>query len=245
MSPAVASPLTRSSETSRAPRAGRDLPPVRQPSASHPLVLLKIGDSLGEELGYGLTDVVGPTRDVRILQEAVGDSGLARPDFYNWPLHLAEELRSFHPSAVVVLLGADDGQNFLDNGTVVQFGSARWHAVYSGRVAQMMAEATGAGAHVLWVGIPIMSSPSFSAEMEKMNAIYAAEASRHPGVTFLSTWALFANAHGSYSAYLPGPSGQSVLMRNPDGVHFSRAGEDRLATAVVAAMDRAWHVHIP
>lgn len=232
-------------ERHRASLPGRSLRPIPQPSAAHPLVLLKIGDSLGEELGFGLTDVIGPTPAVRVLQDAVGDSGLARPDFYNWPVHLASELRADRPAAVVVLLGGDDGQNFVDAGTVVHFGTARWHAVYSSRVAEMMDEATQAGAHVLWVGVPIMSSPVLSAEMAKMNSIYAAQAARHPGVTFLSTWSLFASPHGTYAASLPDASGKPVLLRNPDGVHFSRAGEDRLATAVVAAMDRAWHISIP
>ncbi len=219
--------------------------PIQQPSASRPLVLLKIGDSLGEELGFGLRDVVGSYPYVHVLQEAVGDSGLARPDFYNWPVHLAAELRQFHPAAVVVLLGGDDGQDFVDRGRIVHFGTALWRSVYSSRVAQMMDEATAAGARVLWVGLPIMSSPVLSAEMVQMNTIYAHEAALHAGVTFLATWRLFATAQGAYSAYLPDASGQTVLMRNPDGVHFSGAGDDRLATAVVRAMDRSWHIRIP
>ena len=221
------------------------LAPVPQPSAAHPLVLLKIGDSLGEELGFGLDDVLGHYPYVKVLQEAVGDSGLARPDFYNWPVHLALELRQFHPTAVVVLIGGDDGQDFVDRGRIVHFGTALWRSVYAARVSEMMAEATGAGAHVLWIGLPIMSSPTFSAEMAQMNTIYAAQAARHPGATYLSSWGLFADARGAYSAYLPDASGHLVLMRNPDGVHFSGAGADRLASAAVRAMERAWHIHIP
>lgn len=222
----------------------RGLPAVLQPSAADHLTILKIGDSLGEELGFGLQDVLGSDRYVTVLQEAVGDTGLARPDYYNWPVHLQAELTRFRPRVVIVMLGGDDGQNFVDEGRLVQFGSPLWHAVYSARVATVMSEATAAGAHVVWVGLPIMSSALFSSEMAQMNAIYAAQAAVHPGVTYVATWNLFADAAGRYSAYLPGPNGQSELMRNPDGVHFSGAGDDRLATAVVAAMDRAWHVRL-
>lgn len=225
-----------------APTGG--LAPIPQPSAAKPLVILKIGDSLGEELGFGLHDVLGPSPYVQVLQEAVGDTGLARPDYYNWPVHLAQELSQYHPRAVVVMLGGDDGQNFNYGNQVVQFGSPTWQAVYSQRVAAMMHEATAAGAHVLWVGLPIMSSPYFASEMARMNAIYAAQAAVHPGVTFVPTWSLFANARGQYSAYLPGAGGQLVLMRNPDGVHFSGAGADRLASALVAPMERAWKIRL-
>jgi hypothetical protein len=84
----------------------------------------------------------------------------------------------------------------------------------------------------------------FSAEMAQMNSIYSAQAILHPGVTFVPTWNLFANVAGQYSASLPGPGGQMQLMRNPDGVHFSGAGEDRLAVATVQAMNIAWKIHL-
>ena len=206
--------------------------------------MLKIGDSLGEELGFGLRDVLGHNPYVTVLQEAIGDSGLARPDFYNWPMHLKQELAQYHPNAVIVMLGGDDGQGFTYNGRTVYFGSALWRSIYGQRVAAMMTEATAAGAHVVWVGLPIMSSPSFSAEMTVMNTIYATEAAAHPGVTFVPTWRLFANRLGQYSAYLAGPSGQLELMRNPDGIHFSGVGEDRLATAVVGAMAKTWKIRL-
>ena len=218
--------------------------PVPQPSARHHLVLLKIGDSLGEELGFGLRDVLGSNPYVTVLQDAVGDSGLSRPDFYNWPIHLKQELAQFHPNAVIVMLGGDDGQGFVSGGRTVYFGTSLWRSIYAQRVATMMAEATSAGAHVIWVGLPIMSSPSFSAEMALMNTIYATEAAKHPDVTFVPTWRLFANRLGQYSAYLVGPTGSLELMRNPDGIHFSGAGEDRLATAVVGAMERAWKIRL-
>ena len=224
--------------------AGSSLRPIVAPNAAHPLILLKIGDSLGEELGFGLRDLLVNVHYVTVLQEAIGDSGLARPDFYNWPLHLRVELAQYHPSAVVVMLGGDDGQGFVDAGRSVEFGTALWSSIYSQRVASLMAEATSSGAHVMWIGLPIMGSPYFSSEMAKMNAIYIAQSAHHPGVTFVPTWSLFANAAGAYSAYLPGASGQSELMRNPDGVHFSGAGEDRLAARVISAMNTAWKIHI-
>lgn len=191
-----------------------------------------------------MQDVLGSDPLVRVLQKAVGDSGLARPDFYNWPANLEAELQQYHPGAVVVMLGGDDGQNFIDNGNYVYFGSPLWHTVYSERVAGLMNEATNAGAHVFWVGMPIMGNAGLSSEMSLENQVFEQQAAIHPGVTYYSCWSLFANAAGQYAEYLPDASGQLVAMRDPDGVHFTGAGWDRLANAVVSPMAEAFGVKI-
>ncbi len=219
-------------------------PALAQPTAAHPLTILEIGDSLGEDLGNGMGDVLGSDPLVHVIADAVGDSGLARPDYYNWPLHLQQELAQFHPGAVVVMLGGDDGQSFIDAGRYVQFGTSLWHMVYSERVGDLMNEATRAGAHVFWVGMPIMGQQYLSDEMALENQVFAQQAAIHPGVTYFSSWNLFTNSAGQYAQYLPDSSGQLVMMRDPDGVHLTGAGWDRLANAIVVPMEQAFGVKL-
>ncbi|MGH9303598.1 MAG: SGNH/GDSL hydrolase family protein [Acidimicrobiales bacterium] len=245
--PATASATAGASASASAPRvigASKAPPPIPQPTASHPIRILEIGDSLGEDLGFGMSDVLGHDRLVRIIAAAVGDSGLARPDYYNWPAHLAVELHRYHPQAVVVMLGGDDGQSFIDNGRYVGFGTALWHKVYSRRVARLMNEATGAGAHVFWVGMPIMGSPALSHEMMLENQVFAQQALAHKGAGYFSCWRLFANAEGRYAQYLEDSSGHLVMERDPDGVHLTGAGADRLASAIVAPMQKLFGVRL-
>jgi hypothetical protein len=230
--PAVLTPIT------------RPPPALRQPTAAAPLTILVIGDSLGEDLGLGMGSVLGSDPLVRVVQDAVGDTGLARPDYYDWPLHLEEELQQYHPGALVVMLGGNDGQDFYDGGAYIAFGSEAWHTVYSERVAQIMDEAALAGAHVMWVGMPIMDDPSFSATMETLNSVYSQQAADHAGVTYFSSWAVFTDASGGYAAELPDGSGQEVLMRDPDGVHLAYGGMARLATAIISPMESAWRIEI-
>jgi hypothetical protein len=217
---------------------------LAQPSPGHPLVVLEIGDSLGEDLGLGMGSVLGSDTYVDVLQKAVGFTGLARPDYYNWPGNLEAELHEYHPGAVVIMLGGNDGQNFYDGSRYVAWGSALWHEVYSQRVGLMMDEAVSAGAHVLWVGMPICQDPGFSAEMGEQDSVYEQQAALHPGVTYYSSWDLFEDSAGQYSAYLPGSSGQDVLVRDPDGVHLAGGGEVRLASAIVPVMDSAWGINL-
>jgi lysophospholipase L1-like esterase len=219
-------------------------PPIPQPTPAHPLVMLEIGDSLGQDLGFGLGDQFGPGSLVTVDQEAQESTGLANPGYYNWAAHLQQDLAQYHPKVVVVMLGGNDAENFMQFNQGVVFGSALWRTDYGERVAQIMDEATDGGAHVFWVGLPIMQDPAFSQDMEGLNAVFAAQAAQHPGVTYYSSWNLFATPAGQYSAYLRTPSGQEIEARDDDGVHLAPAGWDYLAAALVKPMETAWRISL-
>jgi hypothetical protein len=218
---------------------------LRQPTAAKPITILDVGDSLGEDLGLGLGYTLGTNPLVRVVQAAYGDSGLARPDFYNWPAHLAADLSEYHPQVVTILIGGNDAQGFdVDNKPVV-FGTAQWRTIYTQRVDLMMSETLKAGAKMLWVGLPIMQNPVFGASMQTLNAIYKAQAALHPGVVYLPTWALFSNAQGQYTTYLTNSSGQTVVARDADGVHIAPPGGcDIVADAAIKGIEKTWHIHL-
>ncbi|HVC25160.1 MAG TPA: DUF459 domain-containing protein [Acidimicrobiales bacterium] len=222
-------------------------PPLAQPGPGRPITLLEVGDSIGEDLGYGLGDVLASDAYVRVVQDAVGSTGLAAIGYYDWPAQLEVELARYHPAIVVVMLGGNDAQSFDVGTRYIGFGTAAWQRVYGARVARMMSEATASGAHVLWVGMPVMSPAATlsNAAMVTENALFAAEARRHAGVAFLSTWRLLATPAGAYSQYLPNGSGSLVQVRDDDGIHIDApGGTDLLGRAAVAAMERAWRVRL-
>jgi hypothetical protein len=204
-----------------------------------PVTVVEIGDSLGIDLGLGLHDALASDAQVTLVQAAKGDSGLVEPQFYDWPLHLQELLAEYHPQIVVVFLGANDVQGFYEGSTLEEFGSPGWEAAYARRVGDLMQEAGGAGAHVLWVGMPIMGSPKFSEDMQLLNGIYQAQANLHPGTTYFSSWRLFSSPSGQYTATTTSATGQELPLRGADGVHIaigSGAGSDILGGSVVAEM---------
>ncbi len=220
-------------------------PLVFQPTPAHPLTILEVGDSLGEDLSYGLADLLGTSSLVRLLPAAVGSTGLANVAYYNWPATLARDLARYHPEVVVVLVGGNDVQPFMAGGRPAELGTPFWRAQYGARVATMMREATAAGANVVWVGLPVMASPAFSARMAELNAIFAAQASEHPGVVFVPSWRVLAGPTGHYSEYLPSRSGGLVQVRASDGVHIAPpAGDELLAGRVVAAMERSYGIRL-
>lgn len=209
-----------------------------------PVTLVEIGDSLGEDLGFGLRDVLAGNKDVTLVQAAKGDSGLVQPQFYDWPGHLKQLLTRYDPKIVVVFLGANDVQNFYDNGVLLNFGTGRWRSVYAQRVATLMQEATNAGSQVLWVGMPIMRETDFATAMQTLNGIYEEQAARHPGVTYVSSWPLFSSSSGKYTATAAGADGATRVLRTPDGVHITFGRPDDgawvLASAIVAEMHKRY-----
>ncbi|MGH9291822.1 MAG: SGNH/GDSL hydrolase family protein [Acidimicrobiales bacterium] len=201
--------------------------------------VLEIGDSLGEDLGFGMAWALSTDASVHLIQDAKGDTGLVNEAYYDWPEHLSAELAQYHPEILVVFLGGNDVQNFFDGSTLETVGSPGWDAGYGARVGKMMDEATAAGSRVIWVGMPVMSDPAFSAHMAAFDAIYQREAAAHEGVTYFSSWPIFSGATGQYVATRV-VNGQSVTLRDPDGIHLDFGGADLLGAAVVKEMDHLY-----
>jgi hypothetical protein len=209
---------------------------LRTPTAEDPLRVLVAGDSMTESAGPALVDALAATGVVRSTRELRYSSGLTRPDYFDWPARLRQLAAEERAEAMVLWVGANDAQGIQTPDGPAGFGTDAWVAEYRTRVAVLMDELTRDGRIVYWLGEPVMRSAGFDERMRLITGIYREEASRHPGVRFIDTRALFADADGSYSAYLPDADGRPVLVRRDDGIHLTEAGADRLVPAVMAAL---------
>jgi len=216
------------------------------PTAANPLRVLVVGDSIGLDLGQALvndlagTGVVAPTLDGQV------DTGLSRPDYFNWPAELLADLANHRPQLVVVMIGANDPQSLVEGSGSIPFGTPAWNGAYAQRVGTFIAEANAAGAHVLWVGMPPMARPDLNAQMQVVNSVVQGQIAAHPtGATFLTSFSSLADAHGNFTAYLPDSSGAEVNIRTPDGTHLSPGGGERLSQAVMASMRSTLHINLP
>jgi hypothetical protein len=216
------------------------------PTAAAPLRVLVVGDSVGIDLGQALvadlsnTGVVAPQLDGRI------DTGLSRPDYFNWPAELQIDMTNQHPNLVVIMIGANDPQSLVGNGTPIQAGSPTWNAEYARRVGAFIDEANSAGAHVLWVGMPPMANSLLNAELQQINGLVQGEVAKRPGkATYLSSVPVLGDAHGNYAAYLSDPSGAAVNVRTTDGIHLTPGGAERLSQSVIGALRDQLHIDLP
>jgi uncharacterized protein len=210
------------------------VPPNTRPTPADPLRVLIIGDSLGIDLGDSLQNSLANTDVVSATLDGKEATGLTRPDYYNWPAELQSDVTKIDPQVVVIMMGANDPQDF-PGPPDVPYGTAQWDTMYRQRVVQFMQIATSEGAKVIWVGMPPMQDPGRNAAMQHLNAIDSAAAPTVPGVTFLSSWHLLGGPQGVYTPYLT-VNGQEVNVREPDGTHIAPGGGDILAQAVMNQM---------
>ena len=222
------------------------LPSYRTPTATDPLRILVLGDSLSGHLGPSLSNALtGKPVDVK-LDEEVG-TGLARPDVVDWPTELTNNMASFNPDVVVIIVGGNDNQDLRTaTGWIPITNYPEWKAEYQRRIAQMLDIAAKPGVSVYWIGLPVMNRPSLEKVVPDVNAMIQAEAAARPTqVTYVDSNTALAGPDGSFQTYAPGPDGKPVQIRENDGVHPTGAGMDRIVGLFVNNLIATRHLAPP
>jgi hypothetical protein len=214
-----------------------------QPTPSNPLRVLIIGDSLGIDLGQQLQNDLADTNVVEATLDAEIETGLTRPDYFNWPVELQTDVNKIDPQVIVIMIGANDAQDF-PGPPDIPYGTPQWNALYSQRVAQFMQIGTSEGAKVIWVGMPPMQDPTLDARMMTINQLQQAMAAHAPGVTYQSTWTLLGTPQGQYTPNLD-IAGQQQIVREPDGTHIAPPGAEFLSQVVIGDMRAELHIPVP
>jgi uncharacterized protein len=213
---------------------------LRQVLPEHPLVVWVAGDSLVAETGTALARVAERLGVMRVTVRVRDCSGLCRPDFFDWPALMKTDMARFRPDAVVVLFGGNDGQDIRGGGLEIGAFTEAWRIEYARRVGEAMDILSRGGSRVFWLASPIMQDAELSRQAALMNAIYRREADLRPSVVFVDSWTLFAGPSGDYAERLADSAGTLRLVREPDGVHLTALGGERLAAEVLRLMRGVW-----
>jgi hypothetical protein len=217
--------------------------PIRVPSGDEPLRVAVVGDSLAAGVGFYAERVFKPFF-VDVTKQGKISTGLARPDYFNWPAALKQIGSVFRPDIVIVMIGENDNQSLLDaHGSVeTSIGTGAWPPAYEERVERFATIATRAGAHVIWIGLPIEREESRWVFVQRQNEIYEAVADRLPNVAYLDAWDLFSKPDGGYTAYFR--DGNRVeLVREDDGIHFTGTGYTILMEHVARLATEEFDLH--
>jgi lysophospholipase L1-like esterase len=206
--------------------------PIRRPTPTKKLRVVVIGDSLAAGLGYFAERVFRP-KLVRVSRQGRISTGLARPDYFNWPFTLRRIVHAFDPDLVIVMLGENDHQSLVTvrgTGEAV-IGTSGWPPAYRQRVLLMMQIATSHGAKVVWVGLPISSDRALWEHSRIQNDVFRYASSITPGVAYFDAWERFRDPHDGYTAYLR-EGGTVELVRAGDGLHFNALGYTIIAREI-------------
>ena len=218
--------------------------PLRTPTAADPLRVLVVGDSLGLSFGQSLAARLDASGVTKTTVDAREGTGLTRPDSFDWVAQFEADIVRFHPEVIVASFGGNDDQDVQVGGRYVGFGTAQWRSIYHDRVAAIVAEAARANARLVWSGLPVMRSASKTGRLDTVMSVTRSAVDGHPLALWVSNSATLADSSGHYQVALSDGSGQQVIVREPDGVHETRAGADRIADGTISAMVTAWHLHL-
>jgi hypothetical protein len=216
------------------------VPERRTPTASAPLQVAVIGDSMMQVLGQSIVNGAAGDDRVETTLEYRVSTGLTRPDYFDWPGRIQDLLAAGPVDAVVVMYGANDAQGMVLPSGSEPFGTQLWLDEYRHRVGWVMDALVAGGAETYWVGQPVMRSASFSERMALLNEIYASEAASRSSVTYVDAWTVL-SVDGEYAARID-DGGGPVEIRQADGIHLSRAGGDRVAAVVLDALRADWRL---
>lgn len=216
---------------------------LRTVTTSNQLRVYVAGDSFVDWLGYDLADYGKKDGYITTLLDSKISSGLARPDYFDWPARIAQAMAGDpRPEAVVFFVGANDYTDLrVDSGTLAR-GTPEWSAEYRKRAAALMDTVGRGGAQLYWVGQPIMRDKARSRVAADINAAATAEAAKRPWIHFIDTWSMLVDADGNYAAFLPGADGEPVQVRQSEGIHLTRTGTTWVSEAVYKAIRRDWNI---
>jgi hypothetical protein len=213
------------------------------PTKARPLRVYVAGDSLSFEYGLAMGRLAAA--DPELEMEGAVDyhvkTGLARPDFFNWPAQLDAQMKERDPDVVVLMIGSNDDQSLASpNGKTYRDYTPGWRFEYSRRAAAVMDQVAATGRVIVWIGVPIIHDPNRSSGYRLLNQLVKTQAEARRDAYFVDSYPLFEDKDHHYQQYLPNESGQLVKMRANDGIHLERAGGDRLSHATLQLLDRVF-----
>lgn len=194
-------------------------------SISRRTVLL-VGDDTGRQIKLD-------SRAFQFFDDTQLSSGLARPDFFDWPHTLAALLPTLPDRATVVIaIGGNDAQSLvLPGGPPIPFGDPRWQSTYAALVGTVMDQVAASRHPLVWIGPIDSPDPAIAARLQVVRGAITAAAAGRPVVQLVDTWALFRGPANTYAAALD-IDGVSTRVRSADGYHLNDAGTQRLSEAV-------------
>jgi len=210
--------------------AALGLPPLPPPAPDQPRVVALAGDSMmAVGLSGNLLGGMAGHKELNVVRAFRSGTGLSRPEVFDWMAAYPKMIGAQKPDVIIVAIGANDGQGFVENRKVMAFGTDEWVKVYAARVTQFLDLLTRDGAQVVWIGLPPMRSAKFTGTVDVVNRITYRVVRGNPRAFWWNPARSLGDAAGHYREYGPGNGKRTIRLRGDDGIHMSDEGAKLLA----------------
>ncbi len=204
---------------------------VELPKNADAQAILVIGDEQASEIAVGLQVAFADTPSIAVVDKSRQNSGLVRDQGADWPTRLNALMAERKYDFIVVMTGENDRVPFpasQTGGKSEEVRSDKWETLYKDKVAKLDAALKATGKPFFWVGLPPMERPSLSAFASYLNGIYK-PLTEAAGGTSVDSWNGFVDEEGHFDYQGPDVDGQMKRLRAYDGMHFTRAGQRKMA----------------
>lgn len=200
--------------------------------------VLFIGDSMMEGVAPRVLRLLKDDYNIEGINLSKRSTGLAYPDFFNWPEAIAKTLGEHTDiGLLVVFLGPNDpwdmpvkrGQPYL------RFGSEAWKEEYRHRINKILDCARQYNIPVVWILPPNMKKEKLNRGMAVLRELYEREVKNIGGIV-LKVNEIFSYTEVSYSPFVI-VNGKKVNVRASDGIHYSPAGSQMIAQAIMGKIN--------
>ena len=191
-----------------------------------------LGDLLAGGLYAGMERVTVGDREIKVRGRFKEDSGIARPEFYDWNDAIPKILESNKVDIAVILIGTNDAQAMTDGVERLEFGTPQWTALYSREVDRLINTVKQGGAAVYWVSLPPMAAPSYNASISQIAEIQKRQAEA-ASVRYIDVRGQLTEPDGKMMVRGPDDTGDMRKLRDNDGIRFMKVGNNKLGKMVL------------
>jgi hypothetical protein len=205
--------------------------PVRADPVA-PVHVAFVGDSMADGLWGAMFRRLGKDKclaeKIKLIRKAKNGTGLTRLDQFNWVDDIGKIGDEFHPDLYVGSFGVNDRQGIVEKDKrAIAYPSAAFDTRYTDLVEDVLRAAVAQGASMLVLGLPIMLKEVANTDALAKNKLFeaAVKGVASDKVSYVEPWTSGATPE-IFEPYLPNAENSMVMVRAPDGVHFTSAGYD-------------------
>jgi uncharacterized protein len=193
--------------------------------------VLFIGDSMMQGVAPQAIRTLQRNYGIASVDASKSSTGLAYPRYFDWPKTVQELIPKHQITTLVVFIGANDTWDMVLNGRYEPLGTPRWRAMYASRIREILAYAREKQVEVIWLGDPAMGREKMNAGIPILNSLYSSVAAEF-GIIYAPTDNVIGAGNGRYEKFVL-DGDRKVAMRTNDGVHFTPAGQTRIAELIL------------